>query len=282
VRVASLAASALALVTMFACAAVPPDPPDLNSGDPPAKKKPPASPPPAPTTDGADASTPDAEVQCKTVAPTNRCGLDPQCGCAMNETCDVTSDVGATSCVTAGTGTLGRPCLQTGECGAGLTCQYGACRPYCTGARTKCTSPGTDYCVEMLDSATPAKPIPNKNVCTIACDPRTPQPVCGTNACLWFPAYYSPEKVTDCNHAGSNVPYYDANACTYDSDCQAGYACINHPTYGNECERWCRIGVAGDCNAPSGVTFPPNLTCKDTLGADAPTIGGQKEGTCQD
>src|SRR5436309_784991 len=111
VRVASslLLLSTLALGTLFACAAAPLDPPELIS-EPTTKKKPPASPPPAPSLDSADASTPDAATQCTTVAPTNRCGLDPQCGCAMNETCDVTADNGATSCVTAGTGTLGRPC----------------------------------------------------------------------------------------------------------------------------------------------------------------------------
>jgi hypothetical protein len=51
---------------------------------------------------------------------------------------------------------------------------------------------------------------------------------------------------------------------------------MNHPKYGLECERWCRIGVAGDC-----PTTPSGLKCTDALGPIAPVIGGVKEGVCQ-
>lgn len=224
----------------------------------------------------ADASVPDAGGQCETVAPNNRCGLVPQCGCGTNETCDVTNvTTGATSCVSGGSATLGRPCTQTGDCMAGLTCEYGACRPYCKTPRSKCGVAGTDLCVEILDDND--KPIPNKSVCTITCDPRAPQGVCGTNACLWLPTYYNPSKVTDCNFAGTVAPY--AAACDGDGDCTAGHVCIEHPSQqiGRECERWCRIGVAGDC--PSS---PAGLTCKNVMGANAPVINGQTLGVCQD
>lgn len=216
----------------------------------------------------------DAQAECKTVAPNNRCGLVPQCGCGTNETCDVTNvTTGATSCVSGGGATLGRPCTQTGDCVAGLTCQFGACRPYCDTARSKCGVAGTELCVEVLGDD--KKPIPNKNVCTITCDPREPKAVCGTNACQWFASYYAPSKVTDCNFPGNIQPY--AAECFGDSDCTQGHACIKHPKYGFECERWCRIGVAGDC-----PTTPANLKCKDVLLADAPVINGQKLGLCQD
>lgn len=278
--------SAFAIATLVACATAPLDPPD-PSGDTAAetKKKPSGgssgsstTPPPPPTSlDSADGGS-DASAACTPVAPTNKCGLDPQCGCGSNETCTVTSETtGATACIPGGSATLGRPCNQAGDCVAGLTCYFGACRPYCSNARTKCTAPGTDLCVEVLDNNN--KPEPNMKLCTIACDPRNPSPVCGTNSCLWFPTYYSPEKVSDCNYAGTNAPY---TPCQGDADCKPGYACVNHPKYGLECERWCRIGVAGDCTAPSGTTFPPNLTCKDVFTTNAPVIGGQKEGSCQD
>jgi hypothetical protein len=272
--------AALSLVTLIACAAAPIDGDLGSAGTSQTKKKPASSdpPPPPPSLDSADASTPDAAPECETASPNNKCGLDPQCGCGTNETCTVSSETtGAVSCVSAGTQTLGRPCAQTGDCVAGLACFYGACRPYCSSARSKCSAPGTDLCVEVLDAQN--QPEPNMLLCTIACDPRVPSTVCGTNACLWFPTYYSPEKVSDCNFAGATPAY---STCQSDADCKPGYACVDHPKYGPECERWCRVGVAGDCNAPSGETFPPDLSCKDVFGANAPVINGQTEGVCQD
>ena len=223
--------------------------------------------------DSADASVdPDAAVpsDCN-VATGSKCGVDPQCGCGMNETCDITTEAsGATSCVTGGAATLGRPCNQTGDCVSGLTCRFGACRPYCTTPRSKCNVAGTDLCVEFLGADD--KPLPGNNVCTITCDPRSPSAVCGTNACLWFSSYYKPEKVSDCNYAGTT----DAlQTCVGDSDCKPGNACFKHPKYGFECEKWCRLGKAGDCDT--------NFNCVDVLGADAPTsVDGFREGVCQD
>lgn len=219
-----------------------------------------------------DAGVEESAETCETVPPNDRCGLAPQCGCGPNETCDVTTEsTGATSCVTAGSATLGRPCLQTGDCVVGLTCQYGACRPYCDTPRTKCGAPGTDLCVEVPDDQ--GKPIANLTVCTIACDPREPQAVCGTNACHWFATFYAPHKVSDCNFGG---PKKVLEPCESDSECQPGLVCIDHPSnsIGKECERWCRLGQAGDC--------PNGFSCVDVFGDAAPVIGGVKEGVCQD
>lgn len=262
---------------LAACAA--PEPPDdlVVTALPQAARAPDAGPsapppPPSPPVDTADASAPGATPACAATPPTNRCGLVPQCGCGANETCDVTNDAtGATSCVTAGSGTLGRPCAQTGDCLAGLTCEYGACRPYCGAARSKCAAPGTDLCVEILGEG--GKAVANKNVCTINCDPREPTAVCGSNACHWLPDYYAPSKVSDCNFGGAVA---ELDACKTTSDCKPGLACTTHPTYGLECERWCRIGVAGDCGSD------PAFKCKDVFGGNAPIINGVKEGICQD
>jgi hypothetical protein len=273
----ALAGSIVVLVSpLVACSATAPMPPDdLVSEDPQPQKKPPTT--NATEVTESDASTPDAPpapAACKTVAPNNRCGLDPQCGCGANETCEVTNETtGATSCLTAGTTTLGRNCTQTGDCLAGFTCEYGACRPYCTTPLSKCTVGGTDLCVAIMGPDD--KPIANKNVCTIQCDPRNPGPVCGTNACHWFADYYKPAKVSDCNFGGT-VKAYDV-ACTSTSSCLPGLACITWPKAlnGKECQQWCRIGqTPTDC--PSG------FTCKDYYGADAPVINGVKEGLCQD
>ena len=106
-------------------------------------------------------------------------------------------------------------------------------------------------------------------------DPRQPAAVCGTNACHWFATLYKPSRVSDCNFGGTAAALA---ACQRTSDCQPGLACIDHPVYGLECERWCRIGqVPSDCGAADA-----GATCKDVFGADAPVINGVKEGVCQD
>jgi hypothetical protein len=257
---------------LLACSSAAPAP-DYQTEEPPARSgggKTPA-PPPA-MTDSASSDAPDGSA-CETVPPNNRCGLSPQCGCGSNETCDVTSSAtGATSCVSAGGGTQGRPCASTGDCLAGLTCQYGICRPYCAKARASCSAPGTGLCVEVLDGND--KPVPNVTICTIDCDPRVPSAACGANTCIWFDTYYSPEKVSDCNFPGT----IDAQTpCQNVYDCKPGLACATHPKYGLECERWCRIGNDADC-AASGAAFK----CVDYFGANAPVESGVKEGVCQD
>lgn len=221
----------------------------------------------------ADASAPSsAPAACATVPPNNKCGLSPQCGCGPNETCEVTNETtGATSCVTAGSATLGRPCTQTGDCLAGNTCMYGACRPYCSKAGTTCAVGGTELCTDVIGDDD--KPMPNLSVCTIQCDPRVPSAVCGTNACEWFADYYAPNnKISDCNFGGTKGAL---EVCEVTADCKAGLACNDHPKYGPECEKWCRIGqTPSDCSA--------GFTCKDVFGANAPVVGGVKEGLCQD
>jgi hypothetical protein len=266
----------VSIAALFACSVAPSDPlNDIGEHSAQAQRDPAQQ-----STTGntevkkADASAPDAAGECKTAAPNNRCGLDPQCGCGVNETCDVTNEsTGATSCLSAGGATLGRPCTQTGDCLAGLTCEYGACRPYCTTPLSKCGVSGTDLCVQI--KGPDARPIPNKTACTIKCDPRVPAAVCGTNACHWFADYYAPSKVSDCNFGGTTKAY-DVS-CDSTSSCLPGHACItwSKSKDGKECQQWCRLNqTPTDC--PSG------FTCKDYYGADAPVIDGVKEGLCQD
>lgn len=261
-------ASFIALVA--ACTA-PAAPDDLPTSQPKTPKNPPPEAPKAPEVKKGDGGTVGNQT-CATVPPNNKCGLDPQCGCLVTETCDVTNRTnGSTSCVTGGTATLGRQCENTGDCMAGLACLYGACRPYCKTPLSKCSVGGTGLCVTMNDAQD--KPIQNMSFCTLNCDPREPTGVCGTNSCHWFESLYAPEKVSDCNFAGATDVQ---QVCKGDSDCKPGLACIDHPKYGLECERWCRIGVAGDCGTD------PKFTCKDVFLDKAPVINGVKEGICQD
>jgi hypothetical protein len=63
------------------------------------------------------------------------------------------------------------------------------------------------------------------------------------------------------------------DACTTYNDCQPGLACVNHPFFGPECEKWCRVGFDSDCGIFEA--------CEDVYGASAPVVGGQKLGHCQ-
>ncbi len=97
------------------------------------------------------------------------------------------------------------------------------------------------------------------------CDVLSPAAACATNNCLWFSA----DKESDCRAAGTGALY---SACTTLVDCKQGLACVNNPVFGYECEKWCRIGQ-NDCSAFE--------TCTDVYGANAPTSGAYKLGSCQ-
>lgn len=260
---------------------------DETEPDPPSVKAPEKTPPadedetdPAPADDdagtstgkdagGADSGKTDAGPAgdggaCATTPPSNACGLAPQCGCAANETCDITNKVtGAVSCTLAGGGPLASLCTTTSQCAKGFTCAYGACRPYCATVGAACTAtPGAGKCTELYE---PAGLVPNGKVCTIPCDLRNPSPVCGSNTCIWDGSVSS----TDCDKAGTKQLY---DPCSTYNECAQGMACVNHPIFGPECERWCRIGQ-NDC----GILE----TCEDVYGAAGPTSGGVKLGHCQ-
>lgn len=108
--------------------------------------------------------------------------------------------------------------------------------------------------------------VPNGKVCTITCDLRNPSGVCGSNNCI----YDGSVKASDCDKAGTKGLY---DACSTYNECQQGLACVSHPVFGPECEKWCRVGQNGDC----GVFE----TCEDVYGANAPVSGGFTLGHCQ-
>lgn len=215
--------------------------------------------------DAAPDATVDAGSACATVPPSNACGLAPQCGCAVNETCDVTNlATGSVSCVLAGGGPVGSYCTSTTQCAKGLTCGYNTCRPHCPTIGAACAGAGLGPCAQYYDPAA-GTPVTNGKVCTIACDLRSPSAACGSNNCIFDTTI----NATDCDKSGT-VPLY--GACKRYNECQQGLACAKHPVFGFECEKWCRIGQS-DCGLFS--------TCTDVYGATAPTSGGVKLGHCQ-
>lgn len=213
---------------------------------------------------GGSTSSSGGASSCVTTAPSNACGLDPQCGCASNETCDISNkSTGAVSCTLAGGGPLASLCTTSSQCAKGFTCAYGACRPYCSTLNTACTTTGTGMCAELYEGNAA---VPNGKVCTIACDLRNPSAVCGSNNCI----YDGSVKASDCDKAGTKALYA---ACGSYNECSQGLACVDHPTWGPECEKWCRVGQNSDCGLFE--------TCEDVYGVNAPTSGGAKLGHCQ-
>jgi hypothetical protein len=201
---------------------------------------------------------------CVTTAPSNACGLDPQCGCAANETCNIANkSTGAVSCSLAGGGPLASLCTTSSQCAKGFTCAYGACRPYCSTLNTACTTSGTGMCTELWENGAA---VPNGKVCTISCDLRNPSTVCGSNNCI----YDASVKAADCDKAGTKALY---DACSTYNECGQGLACVNHPFYGPECEKWCRVGMDSDCSVFE--------VCEDVYGVNAPSQGGYTLGHCQ-
>jgi hypothetical protein len=201
---------------------------------------------------------------CQTVPPNNLCGVSPQCGCGANMTCDVTNNqTGATSCITAGSKPMGQPCASTGECALGLTCTFDVCRQYCSTPNANCTGSGVGLCFSPEYET--GKTTPNRNVCSVTCDLRTPSTACGAANCMWFGG----SSLTDCRAAGTRV---QDDPCSGTYQCAAGHHCVSYGVCGAFCERWCRIGQAGDC--PSGYG------CSNSLGANQPIINGVAYGTC--
>jgi len=211
-----------------------------------------------------DVGTPDPGP-CVRTPPSGTCGLDPNCGCGT-ATCDLdrATDSGAVKCVKAGTAILGRACGTTSDCISGLTCQFGACRPFCTRADAgdKCAAVGANVCYDGKSGA-------NDKVCGIQCDLRDPT-ACGgidggaggsSEGC----AFRESTGGTDCYPVGKST-----TTCTAVTDCAPGYWCIQPGT----CQRWCRVGQdAVDCTAGGKtrcVTFSPTIT-----------VGVDTYGTCQ-
>jgi hypothetical protein len=223
------------------------------------------------TTRDAGTTTPDTgggseAGTCTKAPPSNVCGLSPQCGCASGQTCDVTGANGETTCLTAGTATLGRGCTRTEGCAIGLSCWGGACRPYCGTGGQACGTPGTGLCFQVTNQG---QAVPNAKICLVSCALEDPNSCGGTPAsgpvsgC--FPigvpgADGGLTTTTDCQETGRSTTTCNPNA-TPPVECAPGYACIN----GTSCRRWCKIGSAA-CTC--GAVTPKVI------------ISGQEYGVC--
>jgi hypothetical protein len=193
------------------------------------------------TTGDPDASVkPDAPDTCVRTAPSKKCGLVPQCGCTLAQTCDVQDSMGNVDCVTAGKAAMGAACIATAGCAVGLTCVFGTCHAYCDNPGSACTGAKLGGCVQVNDQASAA--IPHLSVCRVACDLRDltacgPTSAAGTGVCQ-----VDDKGNTDCAAGGTQAV---GQTCSPTADCGPGLVCTTAGAV-TSCKKWCRVGTA-DC-----------------------------------
>ena len=196
--------------------------------------------------------------------PPASCGLAPQCGCGASQTCEVTDIMGDTACTGAGTAAQGHACTTTGGCAAGLTCVFGACRPYCASAGAACGTPGTGNCQQVQNTS--MVDIKNLKVCLIACA------LDDASSCGGLPTNTTDPVAscvptttgaTDCETAGRSTTTCGGQNPPF---CAPGYACVNSAT----CQKWCKVGGSGQCGAQTCGSFTTPVM-----------IGGVEYGSCR-
>lgn len=199
-----------------------------------------------PTDGGGEADAPDT---CKRTAPSNKCGLAPQCGCTLAETCEVSDGAGAVECVIAGLAPMGSACVNTSGCARGLTCMYGTCHAYCGNPGSACTIAKTGGCEQVKDSGGLA--VPNLSVCRVACELRDVT-ACGTTSSAGTGVCQVDEAGnTDCAKGGTQAVGQTCGTPT--TACGPGLVCAGNTTTGNSCRKWCRVGMT-DCGGSVACT----------------------------
>ncbi len=220
------------------------DSPTIPAETPAQNGTPVASPQTAPVTTETDAGTqPDAPDACKRTAPSHTCGLVPQCGCTLAETCDVEDSSGNVGCVTAGKALMGAPCVATAGCAIGLSCVFGTCHAFCDNPGHACTAPKSGGCVQV-QGGTPATAVPNFSVCRVACDLRDVSACGGTTAAGTGVCQVDDNGLTDCASGGTRTA---GQSCTPTDECGPGLVCaLTGTATTGACKKWCRVGKT-DC-----------------------------------
>lgn len=240
---------ALTALALAACASTAERAPFTEEKPAPTATEPEQSAPPTkapqsqPATTEGDASTaPDAPDTCKRTAPSNKCGLVPQCGCTLSETCDIDDSSGNVACVTAGKAVMGAPCLGTEGCAVSLTCVYGTCHAFCDNPGNKCALAKTGDCVQLKASGGTA--IPNFVVCNVACDLRDATACGGTTAAGTGVCIVDEKSGTDCAKGGTRTV---GQVCSPSDDCGPTLVCtVTGSATNGSCKKWCRVGTS-DC-----------------------------------
>lgn len=221
---------------------------------------PPKTPQSGPVTTGNDAGMEaDAPDTCVLAPPSNKCGVSPQCGCTLAQTCDVPDSTGNAQCVIAGTAPMGSPCVATAGCAVGLTCLFGTCHAFCGNPGSACTLAKTGSCVQVKDSA--SAPVPNLSVCRIACDLRDANACGGTTAAGSGACVLDDNNETDCATAGTGTLN---GTCSDSIQCGPALVCtVAGGAATGTCKKWCRVST-NDCG---GTTVCGGFATKLMVGA---------------
>jgi hypothetical protein len=215
------------------------------------------------------------------------CTLAPQCGCASNQACDVSS-TGNVCRADTPSGVVGTTCTADTSCAAGYTCvgdgTNDSCEKYCT-SNSDCGSPRGQCVIQLIDQN--MNPISGAVMCSSNCDPvAASNPLCPSGwSCDLFNATYpypngTTYDISDCRKAGTGLQNTD---CSASAACSPAYTCVDYnaasdpncTTAGDcKCARICGVSPAGgECN---GTSTP---TC--TGFSTAFTVGGKTYGVCQ-
>ena len=180
------------------------------------------------------------------------CRLRPtQCGCGTGQGCYV--NAGARMCLTAGTGGLGAACTVGSDCRAGFEClnysatgSAAACARYCA---TDADCGSGSLCLQELSDGAGGS-LPGATLCTTRCDPVASTGCPTGSACTFFQESAGAMRIfAEC--AGPVGSGGQGAICTDDTDCRAGFACID-TGFGTECVHWCNYDTGAGC---SGLTF---------------------------
>lgn len=196
-----------------------------------------------------------AETPCR-LAP-------PQCGCGAGQSCIL--NAGARMCGVAGFRSEGEGCTAATDCATGLACvNFSAtgtaqmCSRICAG-NADCTGGG--LCLNEVTGGA-------ARLCTRACNPVNQTGCAPGLLCSIFSDATSGSYVADCTGPAGLGTQDDF--CFDESDCAAGYACIDVDGFGPTCNHW--------CNAVTGTGCGAFYTC---YGFTSPVvIGGVEYGVC--
>jgi len=207
-----------------------------------------------------DAKPVDASVDAQ-VCSTQPCSLAPQCGCPLNQSCDIDPSNSAKTACRAVTSPGHDTNTCTGnDCDVGYGCigdgSHDACKKYCS-SNADCASPRGQCVIQLVDSS--QKEIPGAVVCSSNCDPTASAAAyCPSGwKCSMFTATYKSTDydISDCEVAGGGV---QGTSCTVsgsnppngdDTKCAANYLCTTADQLSFQCRKICNY-TSGGANAP--------------------------------
>lgn len=208
-----------------------------------------------------DATTSDSATDASGACAESPCRLaPPQCGCALDRTCQYSGGDGI-YCAPVGAAGAGEQCIDEPECGRGLTCvwwssEVGVCRAWCDD-HSDCAPGAICAHVSVVTTA---------GVCTAACDPLTSVECPGELVChLLRRTRFEdgvPTDVDVCRMPGSAA---QGEGCSSPIDCVGGATCV-----AGSCASYCQLSSTDGC--------PGGTTCVDT---PSWTLRGVTYGTCR-